>query len=381
MKIGIDCRTILNPDSGERAGVGHYTYQLVRALLDLDRTNDYVLFFDYRMPREATQEFVQANVTIAFFPFSSYGKFLPFAYSHMLVSAALLKRRLNVFHGPANTIPLTYPRRSVITIHDLAIYRHPEWFPTQMFSTRLLVPQSIKRAKHIIAVSKATKADIQDLFNAPSAKISVVPEAADTSLLDLHDRRDDVRQKYHLPKQYVLFVGTIEPRKNLAVLLEAWKRLLMHRPEAVANTKLVLAGGIGYKGEPIATMVKQMKLGKSVTLTGYIPHNHKVLLMQNATAFVFPTLYEGFGLPVLEAMQLGVPVITTKTSSLPEVVGPAALMVEPNDVEGLAQAIKRVLTDPAAAKSLTAKGRRQAQKFSWAATARATVAVYQQVAK
>ncbi len=376
MKIGIDCRTILNPDSGERAGVGHYTYHLVRTLLDHDKDNSFVLFFDYRMPREATQEFVQANVDIAFFPFSSYSRFLPFAYSHMLVSAALLKHRLNLFHGPANTIPLTYPKRSVITIHDLAIYKHPEWFPAQMFSTRLLVPQSIKRAKHIIAVSEATKSDIQDFFNVPDKKITVIPEAADTALLDLHDKDHDVREFYKLPKRYILFVGTIEPRKNLQVLFEAWKRLLIHRPEAVKNTQLVLAGGIGFSGEPILALIKKMNLSSTVKHIGYVSRNHKILLMQHAAAFVSPTLYEGFGLPVLEAMQIGVPVITTSTASIPEVAGKATLMVEPNDIEGLAQAMKSVLTDEKIAKRLSVEGQKRAKQFSWEKTARRTIKVY-----
>lgn len=381
MKIGIDCRTILNPDSGERAGVGHYTYHLVRALLDDDQRNDYVLFFDYRMPREATQEFVQANTTIKFFPFSSYGKFLPFAYSHMLVSAALLKHRLNLFHGPANTIPLTYPKRSVITIHDLAIYKHPEWFPSQMFSTRLLVPQSIKRAKNIIAVSNATKGDIQELFNVPDKKITIIPEAADTVMLDLHDQTHDIRKFHNLPQRYILFVGTIDPRKNLAVLLEAWKRLLTHRREAVKDVKLVLAGGVGYGGEPIVALIKKMKLSQRVVHTGYVSHNHKILLMKNAAAFVFPSLYEGFGLPVLEAMQLGLPVVTTNVSSIPEVAGRAALMVEPTDVEGLAQAMMKVLTNKTLAEQLRRKGKRQAAKFNWTKTAQQTLAVYRRAAK
>ncbi len=380
MKIGIDCRTILNPDSGERAGVGHYTYHLVRALLDHDQTNEYVLFFDYRMPREATQEFVQANTTITFFPFSSYGKFLPFAYSHMLVSAALLKHRLNLFHGPANTIPLTYPKRSVITIHDLAIYKHPEWFPSRLFSTRLLVPQSIKRAKQIIAVSNATKQDIRELFNVASKKISIVPEAANTELLDLNDRRDNIWKKYKLPKRYMLYVGTIDARKNLLVLLEAWKRLQTHRRETVSDVRLVLAGGVGHGGEPVAAMIKKMKLGSSVVQTGYVSHNHKVLLMKNATAFVFPSLYEGFGLPVLEAMQLGIPVITTNVSSLPEVAGSAAITLDPSDVEGLAQAMLKLLSDKTAWNRLSRKGVTQASKFSWAKTAEQTLAVYRRAA-
>ncbi len=380
MRIGIDCRTILNPDSGERAGVGHYTYHLVRALLDHDRDNDYVLFFDYRMPREATQEFIQANTKIAFFPFSSYGRFLPFAYSHMLVSAALLKHKLDLFHGPANTVPLTYPRKTMITIHDLAIYKHPEWFPTQMFSTRLLVPQSIKHAKHIVAVSEATKKDVQDLFNVPDKKISVIPEAADTDVLDLQDQHHDVHTIYQLPKRYVLFVGTIEPRKNLQVLFEAWKRLVLHSPETVNDMQLILAGGIGYGGEPIIAMIKKMNMAKHIRHIGYVSHNHKILLMQQASSFVFPTLYEGFGLPVLEAMQLGIPVVATNTSSIPEVTGSAAALVEPTDVEGLAQALKKVLDDRAWAKQLGEHGQEQAKKFSWKKTALDTAAVYRQTA-
>ncbi len=380
MRIGIDCRTILNPEAGERAGVGHYTYHLVRTLLDIDRNNDYVLFFDYRMPRDATQEFVQANTTIKFFPFSSYGKFLPFAYSHMLVSASLLRKRLDVFHAPANVAPLTYPKKIVLTIHDLAIYHHPDWFPSQMFSTRLLVPQSIRRARQIIAVSQATKGDLRSLFNVSAKKITVIPEAADTALLDLHDKRDDVVKKYRLNRKYVLFVGTIEPRKNLLTLFKAWQRLKMMRPEVVKDVDLVLAGGVGYGGENILPQAKKMKLDSSVKYLGYVSQNHKVLLMKNATVFVFPSLYEGFGLPVLEAMQLGTPVITTNSSSLPELTNSAALVIEPNDVEGLALSLKKALTDKTTMAALKRKGKIQAAKFSWEKTAGETLKVYQRVA-
>lgn len=380
MRIGIDCRTILNPGSGEAAGVGHYTMNIVRALLDIDRENEYVLFFDYRMAREGTQEYERPNVKIRFFPFSSYGKFLPIAYSQLLVSAALLKERLDVFHAPANVVPLGYPKRTVITVHDLAIFRHPEWFPGQVFSTRLLVPQSLKRAKKIIAISQATKNDIADLFNVPKKKIAVVHEAADTTLLNLHDKKDDVRQKYHLPERYVFYVGTIEPRKNLLVLLQAWQRLMAMRPEAVNGTSLVLAGGVGYHGKEIISAMKAMQFGSRVRWLKYVPHNHKILLMKNAAAFVFPTLYEGFGLPVLEALQLGTPVITTNTSSIPEVAGRAAMLVDPNDVEGMAQAMKKILGQPAIAKAMSAKGKVQAAKFSWAKAAKETLAIYRQAA-
>jgi len=379
MRIGIDCRTILNPDSGERAGVGHYTYALIRALLSFDQENDYVLFFDYRTRREAAQTFEQPNVTIKFLPFSSYGKFLPFGYSHLLVAAAFLKAKLDVLHGPANVLPLGYPKATVITLHDLAIYRHPEWFPTQIFSTRLLVPQSLKRAKHIIAVSQATKEDAREFFNVPSKKVSVIPEAADMDLLSLNDREHDVRKIYDLPKNFFLYVGTIEPRKNLPTLFQAWSQLIHHRPEVMKDTQLILAGGIGHGGQGVLPQIAKMKLTKSVRHLGYIPHNHKVLLMKEAIAFVFPTLYEGFGLPVLEAMQMGVPVLSTNTSSIPEVSGSAAMLCDPNDVDGFAEGMQRLLTDEALRKTMSVNGKLQAQKFSWEKTAKQTLEVYKKV--
>ncbi len=380
MRIGIDCRTILNPASGERAGIGHYTYHLVKALLAADRQNHYTLFFDFRMAHEGVQEFVQPNVTVKFFPFSSYGKFLPFAYSQMLVSAFLLRERLNIFHAPANVVPLSYPRRAVVTIHDLAIYQHPEWFPGQIVSTRLLVPQTLRRAKHVIAVSEATRRDLGELFNLPDQKVTVIPEAADVSLLPLQDAEDDVRDMYQLPERYVLFVGTIEPRKNLRVLLEAWQQLKLHAANQMANVELILAGTVGYRGQDTLKLLESLKLGESASYLGYVTHNHKIKLMQEATVFVFPTLYEGFGLPVLEAMTLGTPVITTNTSSIPEVAGQGAVLLEPTDVAGLVNAIQKILMKPAFAAELTERGKRQAAKFSWAKAAVDTLAVYRQAA-
>ncbi len=381
MRIGIDCRTILNPESGERAGVGHYTFNLVRALLERGQEHEFVLFFDYRMKREAAQVFEQPNVKIRFLPFSSYGKFLPVAYSQLLVAAAFLKAKVDILHGPANVVPLAYPKPFVITQHDLAIYKHPEWFPTQMFSTRLLVPQSLKRARRVIAVSQATKNDISELFNVEEKKMVVIPEAADTELLPLNDRHHDMRTTYKLPPRYVLYVGTIEPRKNLPTLFRAWHEVSQHHPELLRDTKLILAGGVGFGGEDILPQIKKMKLGDSVRHLGYVSHNHKILLLRGATAFVFPTSYEGFGLPVLEAMQLGVPVVTTNTSSIPEVTGDAAVLTDPGDPSALADALVRVLTDETLRTKLSSRGKDQAKQFSWARTAVETLRVYDQAAR
>lgn len=376
MRIGIDCRTMLNPLGGERAGVGHYTFHLVKALLEVDRKNEYVLYFDHRMPGAVTDDFLQANATVRRLPFSRYRKFLPFAYSHLLLAAYLSRDHLDIFHAPANVMPLSYNRPTVVTIHDLAIYEHPEWFPSQIASTRLLVPQTVKKAAAVITVSKATKRDLLNLFNVPSKKVTVVPEAADTALLQLRDRAADVRKIYKLPTKFVLYVGTIEPRKNLTVLIQAWQRLLQLRPEAVKDTALVIAGGIGYRGKDMIDLIRVLNL-PSIRTLGYIPHNHKVKLMAEAAAFVFPTWYEGFGLPVLEAMQLGTPVISTNVSAIPEITGTAALLDAPDDIDALAENIRQVLTRPAVAKKMSQAGKKQAKLFSWKRVARETLVVYQ----
>lgn len=370
---------MLNPVSGERAGVGHYTFHIVKALLEIDRVNDYVLYFDHRMPRAVTDNFEGANVSIRRLPFSRYSKLLPFAYSHLLLASWLTRDELDVFHATANVMPLTYKKPTVVTVHDLAIYEHPEWFPTQVASTRLLVPQTLKKATRIIAVSQTTKKDLRDLFGVPAKKISVVYEAADTALLNLKDKKTNIREAYDLPKKYLLYVGTVEPRKSLTSLIQGWQRLTLMRPAALKDAALVIAGGVGYKGEEVLELLHTLH-SPSIKYLGYIPHNHKVLLMKNATAFVFPTLYEGFGLPVLEAMQLGVPVISSDISSIPEVTGTAAKLVRPEDIEELARAMRDLLTKPSVAKKMAAAGKKHAKKFSWTKAARETLKTYRDAA-
>ncbi len=377
MRIGIDCRTILNPDSGESAGVGHYTYFLVRHLLRNDQQNTYVLFFDNRVTD--TKEFEQENVEIRRFAFSQYKKFLPFSYSHMLITAMLLKEKLDVFHAPANIIPLTYPKTSIVTIHDLAIYKNPAWFPMQVFSTRLLVPQSLRKAQHIIAVSESTKQDLEEIFGVQPEKMSVIYEAPFTDALHVKDRNVDILEKFRLTQPYILFVGTIDPRKNVEMLLEAFTIVRKH-PE-LKSIQFILAGGKGYRHDRVLDRIAQLHLGSAIKYLGYVTHNEKLALLKNAAVFAFPSLYEGFGLPVLDAMKLGVPVVTSNVSSLPEVAGDAAIQVNPDDPKALAGALTTVLTDPQKAADMVRKGFTQAQKFNWDQAALQTLDVYRQATK
>ncbi|MDP3964891.1 MAG: glycosyltransferase family 1 protein [bacterium] len=375
MRIGIDCRTILNPKRGERAGVGHYSYYLVKTLLAKDKKNSYVLFFDYRF--QDTREFEQSNVTIRYFPFSQYKKFLPFSYSHMLIAAFLAREKLDVYHSPANVIPYGYRGSSIVTVHDLAIYKHPGWFPRgQKFSVSVLVPRSLNRAKRIIAVSGSTRKDIVRLFDEPQEKIRVIHEGVlseQSSMTDI-----EIRKKHDIDGPYLLYVGTIEPRKNLALLVSAYGALISKNPR-MAKYRLVLAGHKGWKSDDVFKTIKKLKLESQVRYLDYVSHEDKIALLSHATCFVFPTLYEGFGLPVLEAMNVGAPVITSNIASLPEITGQAALLVNPRSEKSLAAALKKMLSSSSVRKRFSLKGREQAKQFTWTKCASETLSVYREV--
>ncbi len=378
MRIGIDARTILNPGKGEQAGVGHYTYYLIKHLLAADKRNTYVLFLDSRVLN--VDEFRAPNVEIVYFPFYQYKSLLPVTYSHLLVSAIVSRAKVDVFHSPASTIPLVYLKSSVVTIHDLAIYKHKKWFPgRQQFSTRILVPRTLRQVNRIIAVSDATRRDIEEVFQIPSKKITVVhngvlPVPA-SELAEAH--RAKLEAKYGLKGQYVLFLGTIEPRKNLHRLIEAC--YLLRARKQFADVKLVIAGGQGWLSRDLVTYIEKLKMQDAVVFTGYVSHRTKVNLMKHASAFVFPSLYEGFGLSLLEAMEIGTPVVTSRVSSMPEVAGDAAELVDPEDVKDITRGISRVLLDDKLRAELVARGHKRAEELRWSECARQTLAVYESV--
>ncbi|MFA6475136.1 MAG: glycosyltransferase family 1 protein [Patescibacteria group bacterium] len=376
MRIGIDCRTILNPGIGEQAGVGHYTYYLVKYLLKLDKTNQYVLFYDHRST--SVLEFKRKNVQLIQFPLSEYKKYLPLAYSHVLVTRIINQAKLDVFHSPANVLPLQYNKPAVVTVHDLAIYQHPEWFPDkQDFSVKVLVPRSLRKAKQIIAVSQSTAHDVIKQFQISQEKIIVVPEGYETvkspSKLTIHA----VRKSFHLKEKYFFYVGTLEPRKNIAGMIQAFDALVRRKPKRYKDVQLVLAGGKGHQFTDTYAAIQAVRAG-SVRYIGYISAQDKRALLHGAITFVFPSLYEGFGLPVVEAMASGTPVITSKVSSLPEVAGRAAVLIDPSSSLAIQNALDKVMSK-ATRTRLIKKGKIQAKQFSWEKCAQQTLEVYKKI--
>ncbi len=423
MKIGIDCRTILDPGRGEQAGIGHYTHYLIKNLIKLDSTNQYVLFFDSRYQK--TKQYQAPNVKIKYFPFYQYKTYLPITYSQMLMSAFLGQEKLDVYHSPANTLPLPYNRPSVITIHNLAVYKYPKFFPAQLlsregFSNKILLPQSLKKAHKIIANSKSTKKDIIEEFGIEEDKIEVVYlgvlKAGQREEVDF----EAVKAKYGLGNKYFLFLGTIEPRKNLVTLVKAFRNLKMEYDTPAQDCQLVLAGAPGWKDKPVYQEItnanaaiigsdnkrsgrerrsgfdtrsdkQKQKQGERrktgdrrnnqpVKHIGYVTHQEKIALLKNAVGFVFPSWYEGFGLPIIEAMSFGIPVITSNLSSMPEVVGEKnALLVNPGKESDIVDAMTQILTDEGLREELSINGVKRAGDFTWDKCAERTLKVYQQV--
>ena len=275
-----------------------------------------------------------------------------------------------LYWGPAGSTPLRPPPMpSVITVHDLAIYREPAWFPRgQWLSVKVVVPRSIRKAQRVIAVSASTAADVQSLFSVEAERIDVVPEGVSPAFAPLpREELEAARRRLNLPDRFILFVGTIEPRKNVGTLLDAWARLADRPP-------LVLAGGWGWRSQELRSRLERRS--QEVVCLGPVASRCLPPLYNLATCLVHPSWFEGFGLTPLEAMACGTPVISSNTSSMPEVVGDAACLVSPADVEGWTAALERVLGDPELRASMRAQGLERARGFTWERAAERTLATF-----
>ncbi len=389
MRIGIDCRTILNPETGHAAGVAHYTYHLVRAVLKIDMENEFVLFMDKHAERKVRDELMalHARVEIRQLPFHHLKRFLPFAYSHMIIAGAFVKARLDLLHAPANTVPMFFGGPTIVTIHDLAIYDHPEWFPgtlpgAQSFSKRILVPWALEKAQKIIAVSETTKNDLIRQFGVHGSRIWVIHEGVDAPFFEggglESPAHDGMLKRFRVKDgRYVLFVGTVEPRKNIPAAVKAFSAFIDR--SGADDIDFLIAGKKGWKYEEVFHAIGEANkvLGSErVRYVGYVDRDEKDFLMRHAGVFIFPSLYEGFGLPVIESMAHGVPVICSKEGSLKEVVGDAALTCLPEDTVCMGDALFRTFDDPRLRHRLVERGLLRSQTFTWEAAAEKTIRAY-----
>lgn len=381
MKIGVDCRKILDPNNYERAGVGHYVYYLAKYLVKENKEHEIIILVaDKEIKEKIKVEFDLSNyskVKIKAFPLSRFKNFLPFIHSHVIVPLYLYSLRLDLYHNLVTGLPLFYFKKSIITAHDLAIFIHPEWFPRgQWFSRKILVPTSLRRAEKIIAISENTKKDLINIFKILENKIKVFYPGAPVDSGVLPVDLDYLKNKFGVGGKYILFLGTIEPRKNIQGLVRAFKSIIINHRELNSGLELVIAGAKGWKYEEIFILISDINLENKVKYIGYVTPEEKLGLMKNALVFAFPSFYEGFGLPVLEAMELGVPVVSSNTSAIPEVAGNAGILVDPQKKSDLEEAIIKVISDEGLRTRLGEEGKRQAKKFSWQKSAREILKLY-----
>jgi len=289
---------------------------------------------------------------------------------------------------PSHVLPLLHPHRSVVTVHDLGFLYHPEAHTlSQNLYLRWSTRHNARAATRILADSQATRRDLVRYYPIPDSKIAVVYPGRDETLAPVTDPAllSDVRARYGLAGPFLLYVGTLHPRKNLVRLVQAFGSLLRSSTDGarspMAELQLVLAGQKGWLYDDILDQVRRLGLSDRVVLTGYVPDDDLPALLSGALAFVFPSLYEGFGLPLLEAMACGTPIICSNAASLPEVAGDAALLVDPTDTDALAEALARLVADEGLRRELVDRGFRQMRRFSWRRCAEETLAILEEVGR
>ncbi|MDQ3212185.1 MAG: glycosyltransferase family 4 protein [Acidobacteriota bacterium] len=367
MRIAIDARKLRD------YGIGTYVRNLLRHLSRIDQRTEYVLLC--RAADCAGIEELGEN-------FRAVPESAP-AYSireQLRIPMDLRREGIDLFHAPHYVLPPLTPCRSIVTIHDCIHLRFPQYLPNRLAYAyaRSSLWVATHRSNRVLTVSEASKRDILRYFRVPESKINVIPNAIDERFGEVPSADEvlRVRERYQLNDPFVLYAGNIKPHKNLERLIEAFHTL---RRGGLDTVKLLIIGDEISKYAALRRAVHKYKLHKHVRFFGFVPDKTLAVLYRLASVFVFPSLYEGFGLPPLEAMASGTPVITSNVSSLPEVVGDAALLIDPYEADAIAQAMRRVLTDAALREDLRQRGLQRVKEFSWERSVRRVHAIYQEV--
>lgn len=354
MKIALDVQTTL----GQPTGFGFYVSNLTENLKNIDQKNQYVL----ARPQSEVD-------------FSTPQRFI---WDQFKFPSIARQNKADLLHQPCFSAPLLFNGPVVVTIHDIISILFPQNIPfaSRMFYSKWM-PFSYAKAKHIISISESTKRDIMRVLKIPENKITVIHNGYDAKLKKKISEEEitKVRAKYSLPQDYLLHIGTLEPRKNLDFLIDVFCEAIKDKKNA--NLSLVITGKKGWYFEGLFEKVRKLELEEKVIFTGYIDEGDKGAIYQGAKIFTFPSLYEGFGLPPLEAMACGVPVISSNTSSMPEVIGDAGELISPKNKMAWVEAITRINGDEKLYKQMQSKNATQIEKFDWEKTAQKTIEVYE----
>lgn len=379
LTIGMDASRALR---AQRTGTERYSLEIIQHLLALPQAADHQWrlytdttpepdLFPNRTPGAETEN-VSVRVMTA-----------PRLWTHLALGREVIARRPDVLFVPAHVLPYRRPVRrlppSVVTVHDLGYLHFPE--SHEAVQRRYLdwgTRWSVKAARRVIAISQATAQDLQNHYATDPNKIRVIYEAVPHQHPIDERKTEGILAEYHLPRPYAFFVSTIQPRKNVVRLIRAYARLIQDHQVA---WDLVLAGGEGWMNDPPFHLVAELSLTDRVHFLGYVPDEELPALFAGAQFFCYPSLFEGFGLPVLEAQGYGVPIMTSNNSALPEVAGDAALLVDPTDIDAIADAMLRLSRDEELRQQLIAAGYENVKRFSWEKAAQETLAVLEEAAR
>lgn len=367
-RVALNAHLLAGPASYRSAGIHHYIANLLPHLPAADPNLRYTVF----VGREAGQPNLP-GATIWRSAWPTARPLARIAWEQFAQPLALWRCHPDIVHSLAFVSPALSPCPAVVTVYDVSFRLMPERFlPAQRLYLSIFTAHSCRHARRVIAISESTKADVARLFNIPTAKVDVACPGVDPAFRPWPPADIEAfRVREGLPEKFILYLGTLEPRKNLAALIRAFKSLRSRLP--ASNLKLILAGAKGWLYDHLFQLVQDLNLSDSVFFPGYIPAEALIGWYNAAAVFAYPSAYEGFGMPVLEALACGRPVVTSNVSSLPEAGGPVALRVAPNDIEALTEALAQAL---AFSPEQRAGGPAHAAGFTWAATAAHTVASY-----
>jgi glycosyltransferase involved in cell wall biosynthesis len=375
MNIGFDASRAFTK---EATGTENYSFQLLREMLSIDTLNKYYVYT--KIPREKIKFKFSQNVEVVFID-------RPFLWTQIGLAGRTFQDPLDVLFVPAHTLPLI--RRpglpTVMTVHDLGA----EYLPSshqlkQQLYLKFITKYQLQTASHLIAVSEATKKDLMIKTKVKSKDVSVIYEGVNFSSQNpvSSEKTEQTLRKFTLNRhEYFLFVGTIQPRKNLIRLIESFSIFLIESQSADQNFKLVIAGKEGWDFKDILDLPRQLGIEKMVKFVGRVDDDELAALYKNALALTYPSLFEGFGLPILESYFFGKPVLTSNISSMPEIAGKGAILVNPTAVNDIMRAMQILYTDKEKRSDLVRHGKEQIKKFSWSEAAKATINVLERTVK
>lgn len=392
MKIGINCRSIINPGYGDAGSAGHYTYYLVSELLRRNDSHEYFLYFDTLLGKGAVSRMAgRAGAVIRFFPFHAYEHELRGKYSSELFLSLAERDGLDVLHQPSPDFGEVIPGRTVFTVHNMSVFSHPEWGGREARGRQKRWKESLRSAAKIIVPTKFVKSEIARFLGDSSKKTSVVAHGLDLSAHHKwtedvlspsdHLEAEEVRGKFKLRDNFIASIGTLEPRKNMQAVLDAFKLIWEKNPKILEKTDLVFAGAKGAGADKFLHALRNLnkETGGRVKYLGYVSHQDRFALMEHATAFVYLSLHEGFGFSALEAAAFGTPVLVSSVPPLKETLGKAAVFAPPRNIREIAAALLNLLENKNLRQKIAAQGKKLPEKFSWKKTAEETLKIYEKI--